>query len=89
MNRVKLTVSDESGKTLCKMGTSIDKPAGFEYSDMELADALLGMVDTLKAAHAQRVETLTKKWAAVLDPKPSGSNVKAILLEAQERPIHN
>jgi hypothetical protein len=86
MNRVKLTVSDESGKTLCKIGTSIDDPAGLEYTDAELADALTGMAYTLNEAHKHRSDALTAKWAAVLGAE-SSTNKTAMLLEAQETPF--
>lgn len=85
MNRVKLTVSDESGKTLCKIGTSIDDPAGLEYTDKELADALTGMAHTLNESYKHRVDALTAKWAAVLGAESSG-NKTVMLMEAQERP---
>jgi hypothetical protein len=86
MNRVKLTVKDESGKTLCKLGTSIDDPAGFEYTDKELADALTGMAYVLNEAHKNRSDALIKKWAAVLGSE-SSDNKTVMLLEAQETPF--
>lgn len=40
MNRVKLSITNESGQTLCKIGTSIPAPRGAEYTDQEIADLL-------------------------------------------------
>jgi hypothetical protein len=88
MNRVKLTIRDEGGNTLCKIGTSIEPPIGLEYNDKEIADALDGMADILRGNWAwreQRVSDVVEKWADVLNAESSGL-AKVMLLEAQERP---
>lgn len=78
MNRVKLTVSDESGKTLCKIGTSIDLPAGPEYNDKELADMLADTATMLYQSHAQREQVGLN--AESLGKAP------VMLIESQETP---
>jgi hypothetical protein len=88
MNRVKLTICDNSGNTLCKIGTSIEPPIGLEYNDKEIADALDGMADILRGNWAwreQRVSTVVEKWAAVLNAESLGK-AQAMLIEAQETP---
>lgn len=40
MNRVKLSITTESGQTLCKIGTSISPPKDAEYTDREIAELL-------------------------------------------------
>lgn len=84
MNRVKLTIIDDNGKTLCKIGTSIDPPIGLEYNDKELADALADMATMLYKSHTERVALLTEKWKAVLDYNDDAPSPKALLIEAQE-----
>lgn len=67
MNRVKLTISDESGKTLCKIGTSIPFPEDdYEYTDLEIAAALLEMARSLQDSANHR-SYLTGRWSGVLD----------------------
>ena len=92
MKRVKLSILDDNGKTLCKIGSSIDDPADLEYTDKELADALIGMAYTLNESYKHRSDAPISKLATVLGAESTvasgrSSNVTAILLEAQEAPL--
>jgi hypothetical protein len=49
MNRVKLSITTESGQTLCKIGTSISPPKGAEYTDQEIAELLCELSRMLSA----------------------------------------
>lgn len=84
MNRVKLTISNDSGKTLCKIGTSIDEPAGIEYTDKEIADALADMATMLYKSFSVRVDSIAEKWKDVLDYNNDSPSPKAMLIESQE-----
>lgn len=47
MNKVKLTIKNDAGETLCKIGTSINQSKDEEYSDSEIANLLRKMADLL------------------------------------------
>lgn len=49
MNRVKLTIVDDSNRVICKIGTSVENK-GREYTDAELASLLREMVEMLEAS---------------------------------------
>ena len=49
MNRVKLTIKNDCGQTLCKIGTSISEPACKEYSDAELEGMLRELANMIEA----------------------------------------
>lgn len=70
MNRVKLTIKDDRGNPLCKIGTSIAVPSGREYSDAEISQILRDwacMFDTKiqldrdEVATAEKVREVAKK----------------------------
>ena len=44
MNRVKLTIKDENGNCLCKVGTSIEAKVREEYSNEDL----IALLDEIK-----------------------------------------
>jgi hypothetical protein len=61
MNRVKLSITNSSGQTLCKIGTSISPPKGAEYTDREIAE-LLCELSRMLSAKQEVDEFLDSSW---------------------------
>jgi hypothetical protein len=69
MNRVKITIKDDDGNLLCKIGTSINKPMKDEYTNNELIE----MIEELSAALAaksnhEKIITSANSWSNKVEP---------------------
>lgn len=101
MNRVKLSITNEAGQTLCKIGTSVPGPKGNEYTDQEIVELLRELSNLLSAKTEQdlyfdssrvdeedeKQKQLIKKWSWLFDGTHNASS-KAMLIESQETPYN-
>ena len=63
---MKLIITDDNGRTICKIGTSVVDPAGLEYTDQELGEFLAEMSRMLLSPELADTDLDPKLLAALV-----------------------